>query len=198
MEPKESGRLMAGAILIVIGLGLLGLQFTEGIGESVTLFFIGALFLAGYLYRRAYGLLIPACILMGLGLGAVGEQTFLAMEGMNNLGLGLGFLAIFLIDRAYTGASHWWPLIPGGILVINGLTSSSGPMADLVAVGWPLLLVAAGLILLFGASEFRRRGYRVQPVIIVNEEKPPGLHPGASCSTEQEERLGMSAGKTVT
>jgi hypothetical protein len=31
-------------------------------------------------------------------------------------------------------------------------------MADLVAVGWPLLLVAAGLILLFGASEFRRRG----------------------------------------
>lgn len=157
MSDQVSGRVMAGAILVVAGLGLFALQFLEGLGDSVTLFFIGVLFLAGYLYRRAYGLLVPAGILMGIGLGSVGEAAFFSLEGMSNIGLGIGFLSVFLIDYAYQGRSHWWPLIPGSILLLTGLVSSSRALRTLFEIGWPLLLVLAGLFLLFGASLIGRR-----------------------------------------
>jgi hypothetical protein len=153
---RRGGRLVAGAVLIVIGLGLFALQFTEGLGESVITFFIGALFLAGYLYRRSYGLLIPAGILMGIGLGNVGQQAFISLEGIGSIGLGIGFLSIYVIGRAYQGSTPWWPLVPGGILLIQGLASSSDAFSQYMEIGWPLILVLVGLILLFGASELRR------------------------------------------
>ncbi|MGA9532279.1 MAG: hypothetical protein WBR18_06140 [Anaerolineales bacterium] len=155
-ERRPGGQLVAGGVLIIIGLGLFALQFTEGLGDSVITFFIGALFLAGYLYRRRYGLLIPAGILMGIGLGNVGEQAFFSMEGMSSIGLGIGFLSIYIIGRAYQGSTPWWPLIPGGILLVTGLASSSDTFAGYMEIGWPLILVLVGLVLLFGATEFRR------------------------------------------
>ena len=151
MEEQRQRRLMAGAILIVLGIVLFGLQFVEGLGEAVILFLIGGLFVAGYLYRRVYGLLIPGCILLGIGLGSVGESSALAIGDFSAFGLGLGFVAIYVIDLIYRGGTHWWPLIPGGILIVTGVASGSATLERMLSVGWPLILVFVGLLLLAGA-----------------------------------------------
>lgn len=151
MEDKRRGNIVLGSILIVLGIGLVALQLFEGFSDAVILFLIGGAFVAGYLYRRAYGLLIPGCILLGLGLGKVGESALTAFGGMEQLGLGVGFVAIYVIDLVYQGKSSWWPLIPGGILVATGLSEGSKTFERLFSVGWPLIFVFIGLLLLAGA-----------------------------------------------
>lgn len=152
MRRRGDGRLVAGAILVVIGLGLLAIQLTEGAGESLVLLFLGGVFLAGFLYRRAYGLLIPGGILLGLGVGAVLQSAFPATQGLNSIGLGLGFLSIFAIDWLTAREKRWWPLIPGGILVVVGLAETNEALAELLQIGWPFILILVGLYLLFGSS----------------------------------------------
>ncbi|MFQ5945386.1 MAG: hypothetical protein ACE5NC_03970 [Anaerolineae bacterium] len=151
MNGRDQSRMMAGAVLILLGVGLLALQFVEGAGAALVLFLIGGLFTTGYLYTRAYGLLIPGGILMGLGLGEVGQSTGIGIGDFDAIGLGLGFLSIFVIAFAYQRRSHWWPLIPGAVLLIGGLAEASPALDRLVSVGWPLILVFVGLVLLAGA-----------------------------------------------
>src|SRR3970040_2162542 len=117
MINMKQGRGAAGAVLIVVGLILLASQFVKGFADHIWTLLIGGLFVAGYFYRRAYGLLIPGCILLGIGLGNLGEGSILQFGDFDSIALGLGFLAIFVIDTLYRGRSHWWPLIPGGVLV---------------------------------------------------------------------------------
>ena len=139
---------VAGLILIFLGLAFLADQLIGGFGDSAITFLIGAAFLAGYFYYRNYGLLIPGCILVGIAFGSVGEQTVFGIGDFSQVGLGLGFIAIYLIDLAYSGSTHWWPLIPGGILVVTGLPQGE----RLFEVGWPLILVFIGLAILACAS----------------------------------------------
>jgi hypothetical protein len=151
MSERRNGRLVTGAILIVLGLGLLALQFVQGFGEAVLFFLIGGLFVAGYLYRRVYGLLIPGGIFLGLGLGAVGEGALFSFADFEAIGLGIGFISIYVIALAFQGRSHWWPLVPGFILVIVGLATGNEVFQRLLAIGWPLILVFIGLLFLAGA-----------------------------------------------
>lgn len=157
MADVSNRRAVAGLVLVVVGVGLLGLQFVEGLGDSMWVLAIGAVFIAGYLGRQAYGLLIPGAILMGIGLGQVGEHAFGSIDGIGSIGLGVGFLAIYVIDRAYRGSTSWWPLVPGGILLVTGAASLGEPVSRVMDYAWPLLLVAAGLVLIFGVSLTRRR-----------------------------------------
>src|SRR5881296_2117471 len=109
MEPGGN-RALAGAVLIVLGLGLFALQIVGGLSDAVVLFLVGGVFVFFYFARRVYGLLIPGCILLGLGLGRVGEVAGFARGEVEGIGLGVGFLAIYLIDTIYRRRSHWWPL----------------------------------------------------------------------------------------
>lgn len=152
MGDRRQGRLFVGVILILLGLGLFATQFVAGLSDAIVLFLLGGAFMAGYLSRRAYGLLIPGCILLGLGLGSVGEGSLLGFGDMSSLGLGLGFIAIYVIALLVEGRSSWWPLIPGGILLVNGLASGSEAIRQMLSLGWPLLLVLLGLLIL--ASSF--------------------------------------------
>jgi hypothetical protein len=165
MAERQDGRLVTGAILIVLGMGLLALQFVQGFGEAVIFFLIGGLFVAGYLYRRRYGFLIPGGILLGLGLGSIGEGALFQIADFEAIGLGIGFISIYVIALAYEGRTHWWPLIPGGILVVTGLATGNAVFQRLLSVGWPLILVFIGL--LFLASAFGLMGRRPAP-----EEEP--------------------------
>ena len=61
-------------------------------------------------------------------------------------GLGLIFFLLYLLDQK---RRQWWALIPGSVLVVFGvlaLTSNSLQEGGLV-LWWPLVLVAAGLLL---------------------------------------------------
>lgn len=155
---SQNGSTWLGIILIALGV-LFFLSRSFDLGGSIWLLGIGTLFLIGYIAQRAYGFLIPACILLGLGLGELID--------MSSLGLGLGFIAIFAVDtlvyragasrRAAT--SNWWPLIPGVIISASAIgdidRNTLEPIQQIVRDGWPLLLIAIGVLILIGS--FSRR-----------------------------------------
>jgi len=142
---------LPGVILIVVGVTLFAVQLLHLDGDVIVLV-IGLVFAIAFAGTRRYGLLIPAGILTGLGLGIVLEDSGVQGEPVV-LGLGMGFLAIYGADLLTSGArapGRWWPLIPGAILtVIAGAESTFGAEgARLIEQGWPILLIAAGAWLL--------------------------------------------------
>lgn len=156
MSERNRSQLATGAILILLGVGLFVLQYSEGLNESVVLFLIGGLFVAGYLYSRAYGLLIPGCILIGIGLGLAGGSAVDSLgetgeERMILFGLGVGFIALYVIPLVYQRKNIWWPLIPGAILLVVGLVQGNEDLEKILEVGWPLIIVLVGLLILAGA-----------------------------------------------
>ncbi len=157
MDKDQRSRLVAGVTLIGIGLLLFWLVRVEDLGQSLLFFVIGSLFLGAYLYSKNYGLLIPGCLLLGLGSATLLRR----MDNLDNpwqVGLGTGFIAIWLIALIYEKQSHWWPLIPGGVLLITAFSIGDDLMEFLFTGGWPLVLVIIGLIIVLGSFSKRGRG----------------------------------------
>lgn len=150
MSNLKSRRMSAGLILIAIGLGLYLIERVEGIGEEAVLLIIGAAFLIAYFVRKNSGLLIPACILLGLGVGSVGRGSFLGFGESTMLGLGMGFIAIYVIARLNEGKSHWWPLIPGGVMLAMAIPRTH-QFFEYIWNHWQLILVLIGVLILIGA-----------------------------------------------
>ena len=154
MTKPDRQKFIAGVVLVLFGLGFYMAQKLDAIGSEVIMLIIGAAFLVAYFYQKSYGLLIPACILLGLGTGSILQDRFWWANDGIQLGLGVGFLAIYVIAKFYERDSHWWPLIPGGILVIIGIPKTAEVLRFL-REHWPLILVAIGVLILIAA--FRRR-----------------------------------------
>ncbi len=159
--------------MIIIGIGAFFLlaQFIPDIGRWIPLL-IGLVFLAAFLPQREYGLLIPGCIITGVGVGVVltgivgdpwsGTAVLFSLAG--------GFIAIWVVsvllrrvDRDWPrGTSRdavravWWPLIPGGILALVGVIvlTETGFDSDLLR-WWPLLLIGVGIVVLVSALSRR-------------------------------------------
>ncbi len=158
IRPPRRGHALAW-VLIVLGI-LLTISNLFGISEGIFFIVLGAGFLAGYLTNRSYGLLIPAMILIGLGLGIqVADWYVLRIDELwVPFFIGLGFMAIYLIDRLTWHQSSTWPLWPGGILVIIalwGIALETGffrdiwwEFTDLLGEWWPVLLILWGVWLL--------------------------------------------------
>lgn len=149
-----------GLILIAIGTALL-LILTTDVGGEVIVGLLGIGFLIAYAFTRSYGYLVPGSILTGLG----GGLLVAAQDGPDEavvLGLGLGFVAIAVINRGLDQATAgwWWPLIPGGVLVFVGASALLNTL-DLGRFVVPIVLIAvgAGLLLRGGgrASTDRRQ-----------------------------------------
>ncbi|MCD4796766.1 MAG: hypothetical protein K8R49_06335 [Candidatus Cloacimonetes bacterium] len=145
MKKEEKGKLLAGLILVIIGLSITGLKYFYGFHQYSFILLLGGLFIAAYFYKDAYGLLIPGCILAGLGLGNFGNRFFWNFPHFNTLGLGFGFIAIFVIDLLNKGKTHWWPLIPGGILLLTGLSFKPFNIWKFFYIGWPIVLIIIGI-----------------------------------------------------
>lgn len=140
-----------GLVLIAVGLILLAdrMQILRG---DLTVLIIGAALLVGYAFTREYGLLVPGGIMTGLGAGIAARNWVRPAGASVVLGLGLGFLLVYGLDRA-SGAQRAggsWPVIPGGILLVIGIVGAARGFgaARAVAVWWPVLLVALGIWLL--------------------------------------------------
>ncbi len=151
MEPVTRSRIITGVMLIALGLSLYGLQYFEKTGQAVLLSSIGGLFIAGYFYTRRYSLLVIGGILFGLGVGSLGERRFLIYGDFTEFSLGLAFVAIYLIALVYQRRAHWWPLIPGAVLILLGLRSLRKVRKFLFSEGWPFILVIIGVLILLGA-----------------------------------------------
>lgn len=154
MGALNKQKMNAGLILIAVGLGLYLLERTQGLGPEVVLLVIGGIFLISYFIQKKFGLLIPACILLGLGVGSASRGTFLDYGNTTLIGLGIGFIAVFVIARIHEGKSPWWPLIPGGVLLVVAFPQTER-FVEYVTDYWQLILVAIGILILIGA--FRDR-----------------------------------------
>lgn len=157
MGDSRNPGVIAGVILVVVGGWWLATQFIEGLGGEAVPLLIGIVFLALYFYNRTYGLLVAGGILTGVGVGQVAESATKTSDGLGSIGLGLGFLAIYAVDLLHRGNTHWWPLIPGGILLVTGLASLGGPLGDLLDYAWPVLLIGLGVVLILRAVGTRRQ-----------------------------------------
>lgn len=150
MSDRKSSQVSAGLILITLGLGLYAIDRVEGIGPESLMLVIGAAFLIAYFVRKNYGLLVPGCILLGIGIGNVGRGSFLSFGESSSLGLAFGFIAIYVIARLYEGKSHWWPLIPGTVMLVMAIPMTHG-WAEYLWQHWQLILVLIGVLILVGA-----------------------------------------------
>jgi hypothetical protein len=142
-------RLIPGLILIALGVAFLLGQYFE-FGPALFLILLGLVFLIPYAFTRSYGMLIPGCILAGIGLGLVFDRPPLSTAIAMPIGLGVGFIAIFVLQLIVARQLHWWALIPGGILLLVGVAEGIPYAQVLIEKGWPLILVLIGLAILAG------------------------------------------------
>jgi hypothetical protein len=158
-------QLVFAAVLILVGVGALVMQVAEQeqVAGGGVVALIGIGLLGAFAYTRAYGYLIPGSIMTGLGIAiAVAEVVKATDEGEGGvivLGLGLGFIGIWVISSiAQLSEHHWWPLIPGGILTAIGGALLIGGQAVQLLDYWGVILVAIGLVVLWQAMRTRRPG----------------------------------------
>lgn len=142
--------LLALALIAVGIVALLGrfVPASEDLTGGLVVFTIGSCFLFFAFWNRLYGLLIPGCILGGLGLGIpLAEIT----DGVSVLwGLALGFFAILFLGRAVLHVRHTWPVYPAVILFALGVMVAMSNLPAFFSVGliWlPVLLIGAGIYL---------------------------------------------------
>lgn len=155
-KPRKAG-VVVGVLLILIGALFLIAQFVEFEGW-IFLAGLGILFIAVGWLLRTYGFLIPGGILTGLGAGigvsvSLPEDT--AQGGAVLLGLGLGFVLVWVLGWAALREKHPWPLIPGGILGGMGALLMAGAwglqVLDLLGKFWPAILIVIGIGVLVSA-----------------------------------------------
>ena len=156
MDDVKRRRLVAGAILIAVGLfGLFAERLAE-MGEGLFFGTIGLAFLVAYLWSRNYGFLVPAGILLGMGLGFYLRVLYPEWDASILLGMGIGFFFVWLVHLAYQRDNLWWPVFPGTALVLLGIPWTREWFA-LLFERWELLVIAVGVAFLVAALFTRRR-----------------------------------------
>ncbi|MCP5099747.1 MAG: hypothetical protein GY943_29690 [Chloroflexi bacterium] len=153
MKQKQNN-LAAGIILIGIGVLFLVFQFVDV--DNWGLFFLpalGALFMIWGIIAREGGLMVPGGIISGIGWGSYAIAGEL-MTGVDDGGLfmiifGLGFMSIALFSAIFARETHWWALIPGGIISGIGVAIMFGGVfltaLELAGQFWPVILILVGL-----------------------------------------------------
>lgn len=144
-------RYVPGLVLVVIG-GVLLLARQQLLSGDLSVLVIGTVFLIAYAFTGHPGLLVPGGILTGLGAGIAARDRVAEGGATVLLGLGAGFLLIYLAEWARGGRrpGSWWPVIPGGILITIGLlqVARAEGMLTTLASWWPILLILLGVWLI--------------------------------------------------
>lgn len=161
---RQSRKWMGGVALIVVGgLLLLATLTNFGLLGEWLLPVLGVIFLAWGIMASRPGPIIPGGILTGLGVGIILAQEIFHVSGLDEgglitLSLGVGFLLILPLCAFFTPKWHWWPTVPGSVLVVVGIALLVGNDAlqvlNVLGKIWPVGLILAGVILLW---QFLRR-----------------------------------------
>ncbi|MDH3626355.1 MAG: hypothetical protein OEV00_13275 [Acidobacteriota bacterium] len=146
-----NSRVMTGISLIVVGLVFFLKAYFDIDFGPLGWTLIGLLLVGGYFATRSYGALIAGCILAGYGIGAFGDDRWMVMREFSLIGLGIGFILIYVIQMLVERKAARWPLIPGIILVILGFRSWRRFWTFLFSPdGWPIILMIVGALILLG------------------------------------------------
>ena len=165
MERKINGGLIGGLVLLLGGiLALIGQFVPDAWGEFFGTFLLlglGLVFMAAGIISREAGWFIPGGILTGLGGGVALISGSWAARlpgdegGWFMLTFAAGWLLIPIMTAIFAEETHWWALIPGGIIgLVGAAVLFGGVFTDALEwVGrlWPLALIVAGALLLWKA-----------------------------------------------
>ena len=156
-DSVELRRLAPGVVLLAIGVAALLSRAFDWEGAAPILLALGAAFLGLSAARRFRGPLLPAGVLLGLGVG------FLLRDAFSSLlpawipivfGLGAGFLLVAAIDASVGRRRDPPPAIPGVILIAVALAGAAFGSEEIreflgrVEALWPAALIAAGILLI--------------------------------------------------
>lgn len=160
---QADGAWVGGFLLIAIGLFFLLGQRVPDLGQYIVLG-VGLFLFALFLVYGDYGLLVPACIVSGVGAGI---PLAAAYEGELGGGiflvtLGCGFLAIWVLGLLFRlRENHPWPLVPGVILGTLGATTAARVQGqdavNVVETVWPIAVILVGGLLILTTLAGRRR-----------------------------------------
>lgn len=162
---QNKSEMFGGLILVAFGVLALLAQFvdiTPQIGMMI-LPVIALVFIAGGIFTRNPGYMIPGGIVGGIALGTLlitgplanlGEQR---EGGVFMLAFALGWGLITLLTAVFTPQTHRWPLIPGGIMALIGLglllDGIGLTILNILGKAWPLALIIGGVLVLYGQKE---------------------------------------------
>jgi hypothetical protein len=158
MARTRSSALTLGALLLAVG-GILLAQRYVMIGYApLWLLGLGVAFCLVAILGRSYAALVAGMILLGVGSGMVLESRGIAGVPRSSwlpFCLALAFVGIWLLGMLLQLRTHWWPLVPAVALALYGGYGMIGKLpaaiTEAVVAWWPLLLVAAGLLLVIQA-----------------------------------------------
>ncbi len=159
-QKRRSRSYLGPVLLIVIGIGALVSNFGGDVfAGGFVPFAVGVAFLVAYAATRRYGFLVPGGILTGVGAAILAASQMSATDtgAYAAIGGGIGFLMIYALDVVVSGtAARWWPVIPGGLMVVAGTGMASGNQELVRQLGlWsPALLIVLGLVIL--VARFRQ------------------------------------------
>ncbi len=157
---RRSG-LAFGIMLVVVGGVLLLTRFALVETAPAWLLGVGVGLALIAIASASYGALVGGMVLLGLGSGMLlGDRGVWQIPSATwtVLGLGAGFIAIWLLALLLKLRSHWWPLVPGfALLAIGGarfyrhFALIPPPVMIAVRTWWPALLLVAGVWILVRA-----------------------------------------------
>ena len=161
MARTRTSNLAAGVILVVVGGVLLVTRFALMDTAPAWLLGLGVGMALIAIVSSSYRALVGGMILLGLGAGMVlGDRGVAGMSSgaWIQLGLGAGFIGIWVLALILRLNRHWWPLLPGAVLLALGgarflrHTAVIPPQAMVaIRTWWPAALVAAGVWVLVRA-----------------------------------------------
>lgn len=151
-----------GAIGVVLSFskaGLLDFILYVVTGTGMTLLGIGV-------YKKWIGLIIPGCLLVGLGPGVSlawggwGSANLLAQTGVMLVWFAFGWGLITLFSRIVIEKFVWWPLIPGGIIGMVGwglyIGGNPGNAVSFIGNTGSIVIIIFGVYLLLMRRGIRR------------------------------------------
>ena len=183
LADRSDGLILLAAYVLLAVAVLIALVPSEVLrGEAVALYVQLAIALpflvVGLRHRSRRWALIPAYILLAvagvIALGELGRFSDNLVTAYVLLAIGIPFLVVYAQDRR-----HWWPLIPGGILAVIGLSFLLAG-GDFAYIAGAALLIAGAWILVRalrgrGASGAGAQPRSDEPVSSGSEEaEPPG------------------------
>ena len=123
---------------------------------------LGAIFMIWGILAREGGLMIPGGIISGIGWGSYliagpwALDSALDDGGLFMIVFGIGFMSITLFSLIFAHETHWWALIPGGIISGIGAAIMFGGVfmqaLELLGTYWPVILILVGIYVIFQAG----------------------------------------------
>lgn len=153
-----------GVLLVLVGIALLVQYFVPGLSAgTLVLLAIAVAFLAGWLIGGASVAMVPALLVLALGVAELVEDLALLgpqgedVPGLASSALAIALVAIWLINAA-RGRKSMWPLWGAAIFGLIGVAQLSGRLIGIPSLSglWPVLIIIVGVVVLLNARRGRQ------------------------------------------